>query len=80
MKFTFSALLAIILLTILQSCDSTSRKKLPENFNYHAFKESIKAEKLDATGPGYESNIFESTLLTPNIDSINALLTQIDNV
>ncbi|WP_162628255.1 L,D-transpeptidase [Arcticibacterium luteifluviistationis] len=66
-------------MTVLQSCDSPSKKKLPENFDYYAFKDSIKAEKLDTSGPGFETNIFENTLLTPDIDSANALLTRIDS-
>lgn len=81
MKFILSVkatLLAVILFSVLQSCDSPSRKKLPENFNYNAFKDSIKAEKYDTSGD--DSNIFDTTFLTPEIDSINALLIQIDTV
>lgn len=70
------SVLAIIILPILKSCNNVSRKKLPENFNYSIFKDSIKAEKYDTTGD--ESNIFDTTLLTPGTDSLNTLLIQID--
>jgi hypothetical protein len=70
------AVLAIIILSVSHSCKNASRKKLPENFNYSNFKDSIKSEKYDTSGDG--SNIFDTTLLTPEKDSLNTLLIRID--
>ena len=70
------AVLAIIILSVSHSCKNASRKKLPENFNYNTFKDSIKSEKYDTSGDG--SNIFDTTLLTPDADSLNTLLIRID--
>ena len=67
----------LLVLLILQSCNSTTRKKLPENFKYKAFKDSIKAEQVDTSGN--TSNIFDSTLFIPGIDSVNGLLLKMDS-
>lgn len=66
-----------MVLLILHSCNSTTRKKLPENFKYSAFKDSIKAGQFDTSGNG--SNIFDSTLFIPGIDSVNTLLIKMDS-
>jgi L,D-transpeptidase catalytic domain len=63
---------------MIPSCNRAPGKKLPENFNYNTFKDSIKAEKYDTSGD--DSNIFDTRLLTPDADSLNTLLLQIDTV
>jgi len=70
--------LSICVISILQSCDSASRKKLPKNFNYSIFKDSIKSEKYDTSGDG--SNIFDTLMLVPGKDSLDKLLMKFDTV
>jgi hypothetical protein len=69
----------IILIFIFQACTTNERKKLPENFNYTTFKDSIEAEeKIDTTGES--QNIFDTSLYNPALDNSNTLLTQFDSV
>jgi hypothetical protein len=71
--------LFIIVLFIFQACTTRERKKLPENFSYRTFKDSIKAEvKKDTTGN--TQNIFDTTLYNPALDTSNTLLKQFDSV
>ena len=60
----------------LISCNERARKKLPENFTYQHFKDSIKAVPYDSNADA--SNVFDSTLFTPGQDSVEDLLVQID--
>lgn len=67
-----------ILLIIAQSCNNHHKKRIPENFTYNIFKDSIKASIHDSSGD--ESNIFDSTLFTPGVDSVNTLLVKMDSL
>jgi len=68
----------VIAAFIFQSCNNHRKQKLPENFQYHNFKDSISRSGYDTTGDN--SNVFDSTLFTPGIDSLNTLLMQMDSV
>lgn len=65
-----------LLLQLLPACKNRIRKKLPENFTYQGFKDSIKAVAYDSVLD--LSNIFDSTVFTPGKDSVEDLLTQVD--
>lgn len=69
---------AIIAMFIFQSCSNPRKRKIPENFKYSAFKDSINRLSYDTIGDN--SNIFDSTLFTPGVDSLNTLLTQMDSL
>ena len=75
----FKAFIGVILvLLILQSCKNPERKKLPDNFDYKTFKDSIQAVQQDTSGNS--SNILDSTLFIPGIDSVEDLLIKMDTV
>jgi hypothetical protein len=69
----------IIAMFIFQSCTTTERKKLPENFSYRIFKDSITAEERKDT-TGITQNIFDTTLYDPALDTTNTLLKQYDSL
>ena len=66
----------IVLLSALYSCNNRHKKKLPSNFNYKVFKDSIKEAGYDNASDN--SNIFDSTIYTPGVDSFDTLLLKID--
>ncbi len=69
-------LLAIIILPVLDGCKNASRKKLPENFEYSSFKDSIISGNYDTSGDA--SNILDTTLFNPGADSLIPLLIKVD--
>lgn len=69
-------MLTVMMLVLLPACKEHVRKKLPENFSYSSFKDSIKAVPYDSSTD--VSNIFDSTIFTPGQDSLEDLLLQID--
>lgn len=71
--------LFIIALLIFQACTTTERKKLPENFSYKTFKDSINSEEKKDTTVNTQ-NIFDTTLYNPALDNSNTLLKQFDSV
>lgn len=73
-----TSILFVFALFIFQACKTTDNKKLPENFNYNAFKDSIKTKISDTAGD--TQNIFDSTLYNPALDTSDALLKHFDSV
>jgi L,D-transpeptidase catalytic domain len=69
----------IIVIILFQSCTTTEKKKLPENFNYTFFKDSIKAREIKDTS-GYTQNVFDTTLYYPAQDTSYMLLKQFDSI
>lgn len=65
----------IIVTFILNSCNNVPRQRIPKNFTYRTFRDSIKVLSYDSTSDS--NNIFDSTLFTPGIDSLNTLLKRI---
>ena len=67
-----------LLLFILQSCKTSAKKRLPDNFIYQSFKDSIKAGIKDS---GYEvTNLFDSTGFNPQSDTLDSLLNHLDSL
>lgn len=66
----------ILFFSALCSCTNRHKKKLPPGFNYNVFKDSIKAADYDIASDN--SNIFDSTIYTPGVDSLDELLHKID--
>lgn len=60
------------------SCNRSRKSKLPENFEYNSFKDSIQGlgedTALEAT------NILDTTLFIPAEDSVETLLTSLDSL
>ena len=67
---------AILLQLLLPACTSKVRKKMPDDFTYQRFKDSIKASPYDSAQD--LSNVFDSTIFTPGQDSAEALFADID--
>ncbi len=75
--FTVLFLAGSIIQLLLPACSNRSRHRLPKNFTYNIFKDSIKAVVYDSNND--ETNIFDSTIFTPGKDSVQNLLIQIDS-
>ena len=67
---------AILLQLLLPACTSKVRKKMPDDFTYQRFKDSIKASPYDSAQD--LSNVFDSTIFTPGQDSAEALFADMD--
>jgi len=75
----FKAVIGILMvLLILHSCKTPERKRLPGNFDYKTFKDSIADTHQDTTGNS--SNILDSALFIPGIDSVEDLLVKMDTL
>lgn len=64
--------IAIIALFIFESCNNSSEGNTSPKFNYRTFKDSVILLNYDSTGD--ISNVFDSTLFTPGVDSLSTLL------
>jgi len=68
----------VLMIMLFQACKTTERKKLPDNFSYSAFKDSIIHHTPDTT---FETqNIFDSSLYNPAADTTYSLLKQYDSL
>ncbi|MFZ1784787.1 MAG: L,D-transpeptidase [Ferruginibacter sp.] len=77
-RFIRLMVLVLLLLPLLNACHNRAKKKLPTDFTYRAFKDSIKAS--DSNDAADTSNIFDTSPFTPGIDSLDTLLMQIDEL
>lgn len=77
-QFFLGLIFIMLIYPFLHSCKSSKKNKLAEDFSYTAFKDSIKASEYDDKVIG--ANVFDTTLFTPGIDSLDTLLLQIDEL
>lgn len=71
-------ILLIMVCSVFQSCDTGKRNKKLENFQYLAFKDSLK--NIDSISSDDTSNLFDADEFTPGIDSLDTLLKKIDTI
>jgi hypothetical protein len=69
---------ALVMLLVFHSCKNPERKKLPDNFDYKTFRDSIKSAQQDTTGNS--SNLLDSALFIPGIDSVEDLMIRMDTL
>lgn len=69
---------ALLLVVILHSCKSPERKKPPVNFDYKTFRDSITSAQQDTAGNS--SNLLDSALFIPGIDSVEDLMIRMDTL
>ena len=68
----------VITVVIFPSCNNHRKQRLPDNFHYNSFRDSIKNALYDTTGDN--SNVLDSILFTPGVDSVNTLLMRMDSL
>lgn len=70
--------LTVIVICFFVSCKNRETKRRLADFNYASFKDSIKASDYDLNSDN--SNIFDTTVFTPGVDSVDNLLLRIDEL
>lgn len=78
MHYIKISILLLVVSIVLQHCKPAGSKKLPENFNYKSFKDSIQAEIKDTAVD--TQNIFDTTIYNPAVDTSGPLLKKFDSV
>ena len=71
-------ILTIIVIIFFVSCKSRETKRRLADFNYTSFRDSIKASGNDLDNEN--NNVFDTTVFTPGIDSVDNLLLRIDEL